>query len=350
MLKNASYVDNILGDTPSASEHTDRVAKEQYQEVNQQKLAQGKQDTDLPYQPEPSGDEYAASHFDGTPNQRDGIITHDNTFTTRRVPYDHYHDHVMSGGRIDDPPTNSTVKQDLKENSYELSGVAHDQDNLPAVHGKENRFQSITDDQFHDDAAATTMQVLPEKTCALVGGCSGHPASQIDETREHIEKQPSVKDHDNASPTMLASLRYQAYAPIEGPMEVLRKDFNADSHELAYAVSEAQGAIQTDYTSASNAEVARDIGWHKANIEIPDPLIGGYTNGELFAVIRRFNKVGLKLSRRNFSWANLRLIRMSLMSKRCLSELQVALTSMMHGLKITLGTKWPCTYNEFICP
>jgi hypothetical protein len=91
---------------------------------------------------------------------------------------------------------------------------------------------------------------------------------------------------------MVATLQDQAYALIEGPVEMLRKDLNTDSHELACEVPEVPGVIQTEYPSGSNAEFVRDIGWHKANIEIPDPLIGGYTNGELFTFIRRFNKVG----------------------------------------------------------
>jgi hypothetical protein len=92
---------------------------------------------------------------------------------------------------------------------------------------------------------------------------------------------------------MLATLRNQAFASMEGSIEILRKDFNADSHELAYEVPEARGATQTEYPKCSNAGITRDIGWHKTNIEIPNPLIDGYTNGELFAFIRRFNKVEL---------------------------------------------------------
>lgn len=347
MSKNANYVVNV--DTPLASEHTERVAKYQNQQVNQRNFAQLKQNRDLTYQPDPSRDEHAASYLNGTPNQMDGIIAHDNTFTTRNATYNHDYNHVTSGDQVDDT-TYPTTKQNLKENSYALGGVVHDQDNLPAVHGRNNRFQFISEDQFRDDATATTMQVSHDKTCALVGDCSGYPASQADETREHIEILPSVKDHNNSSPMMLATLRDQADASIESPIEVLKKDLNAESHELAYEVPEAPGAIQTEYPSDGNPEVVRDIGWHKATIEIPDPLIGGYTNGELFAFIRRFNKVGLYFSRRKYSWANLRFIRTSSMSKRCLSKLHVVLTSTMHGLKITPGIKWPCTYSEFICP
>ncbi|KAJ5267883.1 hypothetical protein N7478_010691 [Penicillium angulare] len=214
----------------------------------------------------------------------DRIIAHDNIATTRNVMYNEDHDHVTPGDQVD-YTTYPTVKQSLKEKSYALGGVAHELDKLLALHGMDNRFQSISDDQFRDDAAATMI---------------GYPASHADGTCEHIERLPSVKDHNNGSSTMLATLRDQAYASFEGLVDVLGKDLNADSHELAYEVSETRGAIQTEYPSGSNTEVTRDVGWHKANIEIPDPLIGGYTNGELFAFIRRFNKVGLSFSRRNF--------------------------------------------------
>ncbi|KAK5188813.1 hypothetical protein LTR92_011175 [Exophiala xenobiotica] len=88
----------------------------------------------------------------------------------------------------------------------------------------------------------------------------------------------------------MTTLQDQAHALVEGPAAILRKDLNADSHELAHQVPEVRGAVQNAQPSSSNAEVVRDIGWHKAKVEIPDPLIGGYTNGELFQFIRRFNK------------------------------------------------------------
>ena len=97
--------------------------------------------------------------------------------------------------------------------------------------------------------------------------------------------------HDTTAPTLMQTLQDRAHTLVEGPVETLRKDLTADSHELAHEVPNVRGAIQTAQPSSSNAATVRDVGWHKANVEIPDPLIGGYTNGELFALIRRFNKV-----------------------------------------------------------
>lgn len=91
----------------------------------------------------------------------------------------------------------------------------------------------------------------------------------------------------NTSNTRLAAMQNRAQALIDEQKEVLRREFNADSHELAYQTPKDRGAAQT----GGHEEVVRDIGWHKADNQIPDPLIAGYSNGELFAYIRRFNKV-----------------------------------------------------------
>lgn len=77
---------------------------------------------------------------------------------------------------------------------------------------------------------------------------------------------------------------------IQDKAAQIHKDFTANSHELACASPEIEGAIQ----SHQNGDVeigVRDIGWHKSTVEIPDPLIGTIPNGELFSMIRRFNKV-----------------------------------------------------------
>ncbi|KAL2066057.1 hypothetical protein VTL71DRAFT_2128 [Oculimacula yallundae] len=74
---------------------------------------------------------------------------------------------------------------------------------------------------------------------------------------------------------------------IHETTETITQSFVADSHDLAHD-PQIEGALQ-----AGNGYVnggVRDIGWHKPNLQIPDPLIGGITNGHLFAMIRRFNK------------------------------------------------------------
>jgi len=74
---------------------------------------------------------------------------------------------------------------------------------------------------------------------------------------------------------------------IQGTSNIVTKGFIADSHDLAHD-TEIEGALR-DHNAKVNGGT-RDIGWHKPNLEIPDPLIEGITNGQLFAMIRRFNK------------------------------------------------------------
>jgi hypothetical protein len=65
--------------------------------------------------------------------------------------------------------------------------------------------------------------------------------------------------------------------------------FTADSHDLAHQEYEDKGEAQ----QLPSAEV-RDLGWHKKLPEMPGTLIGGVRNEDLFAMIRRFNKVSLR--------------------------------------------------------
>jgi hypothetical protein len=95
---------------------------------------------------------------------------------------------------------------------------------------------------------------------------------------------------ENTVSTADPALKDKAYAIVEDATQTLRKNFAADSQELAHENHEIKGAIQTHRDGESNAGV-RDIGWHKPTVEVPDPLIGGLPNGRLWAMIRRFNKV-----------------------------------------------------------
>jgi len=165
------------------------------------------------------------------------------------------------------------------------------------------------DQQTHPHTKqGTSLQIRREPT--VNGHAVSHPDTtqgQIDDIRIHDNTSTTRKAthnydditaedhlHDITPPNLMQTLQERVNTLIEGPKEILRKDLNADSHKLAHEVPEVRGAVQTvQPISSSNGPVVRDIGWHKANVEIPDPLIGGYTNGELFSLIRRFNKVGL---------------------------------------------------------
>ncbi|KAG9240270.1 hypothetical protein BJ878DRAFT_304250 [Calycina marina] len=68
-------------------------------------------------------------------------------------------------------------------------------------------------------------------------------------------------------------------------------DFSADSHELVMREAKVKGAVQqTGNDDLLDRSSIRNLGWHKPTANIPDPLIGEIPNGQLWALIRRFNK------------------------------------------------------------
>lgn len=96
-----------------------------------------------------------------------------------------------------------------------------------------------------------------------------------------------------ADPTLAAAQPRQcevANAPrIDRPdiVEAAPEDHPTDSHELANAVHEEKGYAQLDH---GQTEV-KDMGWNEAAAEVPNPLVGGLQNEELWILVRRFNKV-----------------------------------------------------------
>jgi hypothetical protein len=70
-------------------------------------------------------------------------------------------------------------------------------------------------------------------------------------------------------------------------VEAAPEEHPTDSHELANADHEEKGAAQVDH---GQTEV-RDLGWNENLSDIPNPVVGGLPNEELWTLIRRFNKV-----------------------------------------------------------
>jgi len=84
----------------------------------------------------------------------------------------------------------------------------------------------------------------------------------------------------------IAELKAKAFEYKEHAVNEL----NPDGHEIARKAPPVAGAVQ-DHQNRSNESDVRDLGWHLQSHELPDPLIGELSNGELFSRIRRFNKV-----------------------------------------------------------
>ena len=64
-------------------------------------------------------------------------------------------------------------------------------------------------------------------------------------------------------------------------------DAPTDSHALANADHEEKGAAQEEHFETE----VRDLGWNEHPKDVPMPLVGGLPNGELWLLVRRFNKV-----------------------------------------------------------
>lgn len=62
-----------------------------------------------------------------------------------------------------------------------------------------------------------------------------------------------------------------------------------DSHALALEDHEEKGAAQEIH----NEPEVKDLGWDEKPEHVPQPLVGGLPNEELWVLVRRFNQVPL---------------------------------------------------------
>jgi len=60
-----------------------------------------------------------------------------------------------------------------------------------------------------------------------------------------------------------------------------------DSHVLAQADHDEKGAAQMEHFETE----VKDLGWNQDPRHIPQPLVGGLSNEEVWLLVRRFNKV-----------------------------------------------------------
>ncbi|CZS88422.1 uncharacterized protein RAG0_00177 [Rhynchosporium agropyri] len=111
------------------------------------------------------------------------------------------------------------------------------------------------------------------------------PIAKVQQSMANINPVPAIQQTTHDITQSMANMN--PVPAIQQTTHDINQSFEADSHDLAHS-SAVNGALQ-DGNGPVRGEV-RDIGWHRPNLEIPDPLIGGITNGHLFAMIRRFNK------------------------------------------------------------
>lgn len=117
---------------------------------------------------------------------------------------------------------------------------------------------------------------------------NGHAGEKRDS--EDQDEAIALYPHTDSPPDTKNTVRFDPTPTFYETTELLRQEFSPDSHELAHRDTGLTGAVLTHYDEEL-PETTRDIGWHKANLEIPDPLIGDLPNSKLFSMIRRFNKV-----------------------------------------------------------
>lgn len=125
-----------------------------------------------------------------------------------------------------------------------------------------------------------------------------------------------------ADPTLAAAAaRPEQFEVLNAPqidepkiVEAAPEEHPTDSHELANADHEEKGYAQLHHRQTE----VKDLGWNESPSEVPNPLVGGLQNEELWTLIRRFNKV---VSALQCSEYIIDLFSKCTMSKRCQNRL-----------------------------
>ena len=74
------------------------------------------------------------------------------------------------------------------------------------------------------------------------------------------------------------------------------------SHSLADEPTMSHALAMADHDEKGHAQEPHDkevqnLGWNESDDKIPDPLVGGLSNDDLWILIRRFNKVRISHER-----------------------------------------------------
>jgi hypothetical protein len=124
------------------------------------------------------------------------------------------------------------------------------------------------------------------------------PASDGNGTNNYDQQPVQLISQSTGQPSFHTSQDHRGKDKGQGLVaettKVLSKQLKASSHELAHEepTMAGIGAVQNNPLRGNNSGT-RDIGWHKPEAEIPDPLVFNIPNGRLWSMIRRFNKVRL---------------------------------------------------------
>lgn len=83
-------------------------------------------------------------------------------------------------------------------------------------------------------------------------------------------------------------------APITDPNKEEISQTLAESPTMSHALAVAEHDEKGHAQESHDAEV-KNLGWNETETEIPSPLVGGMSNDDLWVLIRRFNKVCVRL-------------------------------------------------------
>ncbi len=102
------------------------------------------------------------------------------------------------------------------------------------------------------------------------------PAAQLPGGVEHVDEAP--EDVPTESHALAVEAATGENSDLRGYAQ--RPHYNSPRFD-------GEGGI--DDTNRAATEV-KDLGWHEKEIEVPNPLVGGLPNEELWTLVRRFNK------------------------------------------------------------
>lgn len=107
------------------------------------------------------------------------------------------------------------------------------------------------------------------------------------------------------------------------------------SHALAMDDHEEKGQAQIEHED----EDVADLGWHEKKDHIPEPLVGGMNNEELWLLTRRFNKVSTRSVDARSNELTLNHSKCT-MSKKCLMQYLGIWTSTLQMRRSSLQTSF----------
>jgi hypothetical protein len=162
-------------------------------------------------------------------------------------------------------------------------------DHLEPITSSETQPRTSTIDQ---NLNSSTHQTIAPSTDAY----QSDPASSRQPANSPMETSQSVNalSLPAVTPAFIQTGIEKANNIVNDVEQEFKMSFEADSHDLAHGDHEIKGEAQKQPIVESEAKL-RDLGWHKNPAEMPRTLIGGVTNESLFAMIRRFNKVWIRL-------------------------------------------------------